>query len=378
MAAIEEEGKEAAESAEGEPAPIESHAAGTPAPDVENGTPVTGESDGLETKLEDIKPVLVTPAVVSGRFRYIEEQLAARIRLSNSWECRDNPGLNDQDAWTEYTKDYKEHSKQFRHASANADNHMKVLTLSLRRIQIDHPSIDVGNYIENAYQCTPMNTYEHQPSSTGSSSSGGGTGRAKELEGQLKLELKGKDDGSEAEPAGECTVTVVAPADLDAELEKRDQPPLDGSRPLPIKSINRDSLSGFFIDYFDIAEEHDDQAAGKGMVEVLHAAIASGISAEAFEKLVKETGNEHSIYGLINVNRVLEALQQRPAETKETKPKTAKGKKNNGKETASAAAATETSKGKARAPRGKASNKPARADRSGNGKRGKGSGAKAD
>jgi len=353
----------------GEPAQTESPVDGTPAPDVERETPVTGDSeagesdgtacgtsaqsavtagepasDGLETKLEDIKPALALPAIVSGRFRYIEEQLATRIRLNNQWRNMSNPGLNDSDSWTEYQKDYKEYSKQYRHASGNADNHTKVLCLALRNIQIDVPGLDVGNYIENAYLKTPM--YEALTDSQPVTYSGNvtTTSKPKDLEGQLKLELKGKakDDGSTAEPAGECTT-------ISGEQAQEIIQSLDAAERsvFHVPEIDKEKLTGYFLDYHQISEEHDDLAVRVAMKAVLSAALDLGYTPEMLKTTIMNSKNDESFYGLSNTNRVLGimanekelkvaeaaflAQQKAEAEAKKAKkttaPKEAKGKK---------------------------------------------------
>lgn len=137
--------------------------------------------------------------VMSYYFSQIEENSRKRSDISMSWhERRGLPALNDSDDKSDFDKEWKEHSKNYREASRNSEADMRVLIGSLRDIQAENPNLDVGAIIDRNFKKVDREPDAFAPAEYT---------KPKELPGQQKIDFasKTKDDGSTAEAASDCT-----------------------------------------------------------------------------------------------------------------------------------------------------------------------------
>lgn len=168
--------------------------------------------------------------VMSFYFNQIEENSRKRIQISQSWhEFRGLPSLNDSDDKSEFDKEWKEHSKQYREASRNSESDMRVLIASLRDIQIENPNVDVGAIIDRNFK-----KIDRQPDNFTQAD----FTKPKEIPGQQKIDFssKTKDDGSTAEAASEVTTVKGEEAEqkikeIDAKAETAKEEPKAEKKP---------------------------------------------------------------------------------------------------------------------------------------------------
>lgn len=185
----------------------------------------TNQTETGESPSEPPQPVLSsnTRHIVSARFNQMNLRLGQRISILNSWQSKAQtffPHLNDVDDKSDYDKEYKEFSKAYRVASSQVNSDMKLAIKALEDIQADHPHIDVGFYIEHAFEPASLRDVDQTPRPDKKEKGD------RELPGQQKIDFKVKDDGSQAEPASECVTEKVDPANIDEELAKRDSEPV--------------------------------------------------------------------------------------------------------------------------------------------------------
>lgn len=166
------------------------------------------------------------PRIISTYYNEICRRLGDRVRISKAWHSRPVPALGDSESKAAFDKEYKESTKILRHASYAVNEDMKCLTVALANLQIDFPTVPIGEYVDNAYFAVPRPP-EPVDEETETVKKG------KDLPGQQKLEMDGgklkvKDDGSVAEAASECTsrpleegedVSAVEEEPVDDEVE---------------------------------------------------------------------------------------------------------------------------------------------------------------
>lgn len=170
-------------------------------------------------------------------------RLHKRIEAEDAIKKLKPPHLLSTDAKKNFDTIYKEQREAYLEACLMETRDMQILLAAMNQIESFGINVDswidlawsekrMDESLEDAIAAIDKKAAEEREKAAKSDK------RQGDLEGQQKLgikdgKLKVKDDGSEAEPASECTSEKVDPEQLDEELAKRDAASFAEGGPLP-------------------------------------------------------------------------------------------------------------------------------------------------